>query len=85
MKSCILQFYQRLIIFLNPQGDIDSRLMGALLVGVNRAFPFARVNKKEPVIPEEHIDTMFKVVHFAPFKISLQALALLMQITNNDR
>lgn len=68
------------------QGDIDSRLMGALLVGVNRAYPYAaRGNKSESVIPIEHVDTMYKVVHYASFKISLQALALLLQITNNDR
>lgn len=59
--------------------------MGALLVGVNRAYPYARGSKNESVIPLEHIDTMYKVVHFAPFKISLQALALLLQVTNNDR
>lgn len=60
--------------------------MGALLVGVNRAYPYAvHRRKSESVIPEEHIDTMYKIVHLAPFKISLQALALLLQITNNDR
>lgn len=60
--------------------------MGALLVGVNRAYPYAvRHGKSEAVIPTEHIDTMYKVVHLAPFKISLQALALLLQVMNNDR
>ena len=60
--------------------------MGALLVGVNRAYPYAaRGVKSESVIPVEHVDTMYKVVHYAPFKISLQALALLLQITSNDR
>lgn len=68
------------------QGDIDSRLMGALLVGVNRAYPYAsRGKSSEPVIPVEHVDTMYKVVHLAQFKISLQALALLLQVDSNDR
>ncbi|XP_065202872.1 CCAAT/enhancer-binding protein zeta [Planococcus citri] len=67
-------------------GDIDSRLMGALLVGVNRAYPYAsRGKSNEPIIPDEHVDTMYKVVHLAPFKIGLQALALLLQISNTDR
>lgn len=59
--------------------------MGALLVGVNRAYPYASRKSNEPIIPDEHIDTMYKVVHLAPFKIGLQALALLLQISNNDR
>ncbi len=61
--------------------------MGALLVGVNRAYPFAMKGskKEQSIIPAEYIDTMYKIVHFSPLKISLQALSLLLQITNNDR
>ncbi|XP_050526865.1 CCAAT/enhancer-binding protein zeta [Daktulosphaira vitifoliae] len=61
-------------------GAIDSRLMGALLVGVNKTYPFIRSG-----IQEEQLQTMYKIVHLAPFNISLQALLLIKQLENNDR
>ncbi|CAI6365525.1 unnamed protein product [Macrosiphum euphorbiae] len=61
-------------------GAIDSRLIGALLVGVNKSYPHVRSG-----IQPEQIQTMYKIVHLAPFNISLQALLLIRQLENNDR
>lgn len=61
-------------------GAIDSRLIGALLVGVNKSYPHVKSG-----IQPEQIQTMYKIVHLAPFNISLQALLLIRQLENNDR
>lgn len=61
-------------------GAIDSRLIGALLVGVNKSYPHVRTG----ILPEQ-IQTMYKIVHLSPFNISLQALLLIRQLENNDR
>lgn len=61
-------------------GAIDSRLIGALLSGVNKTYPHVRSG-----IQPEQIQTMYKIVHLAPFNISLQALLLIRQLENNDR
>jgi len=61
-------------------GAIDSRLIGALLTGVNKTYPHVQSG-----IQTEQIQTMYKIVHLAPFNISLQALLLIRQLENNDR
>ncbi|XP_046675604.1 CCAAT/enhancer-binding protein zeta-like isoform X2 [Homalodisca vitripennis] len=63
------------------KGDIDSRMMGALLMGVNRAYPFARLERHEL---SEHVDTLYKLVHVSTFNISVQTLCLLYQIVGNS-
>jgi hypothetical protein len=50
-----------------------SRLLGALLNGVNKALPLLRT--VEPLI--KHISALFRMVHTSSFAASTQALALL--------
>lgn len=63
------------------KGEPDSRMMAAILMGVNRAYPFAKVDSK---ILNEHIDSVYKVVHLGSFNVSLNALNLLHQIIGRD-
>lgn len=63
------------------KGEVESRLMSALLMGVNRAYPFAKLEMNKLT---EHIDTIYKLVHLASFSISLQALCLLHQIVGQS-
>ncbi|XP_064211688.1 CCAAT/enhancer-binding protein zeta [Tribolium castaneum] len=62
------------------KGEIDSRMMSALLMGVNRAYPYAKLEMEKI---SEHIDTMYRVVHIANFNISLHALSLLYQVSDH--
>ncbi|KAJ8970201.1 hypothetical protein NQ314_001348 [Rhamnusium bicolor] len=59
-------------------GDVDSRMMSALLMGINRAYPYAKLEFEKF---SEHIDTMYRLVHLANFNISLHALTLLYQVS----
>ncbi|KYM96742.1 CCAAT/enhancer-binding protein zeta [Cyphomyrmex costatus] len=63
------------------KGEPDSRMMAAILMGVSRAYPFAKIDSK---ILNEHIDSIYKVVHLGSFNVSLNALNLLHQITGKD-
>lgn len=62
-------------------------MMSALLMGVNRAYPYAKLELNQV---NEHIDTIYKVVHQANFNVGLHALTLLFQVCDlrnsvNDR
>lgn len=61
------------------RGEPDTRMMAAILMGVNRAYPFAKVDSK---ILNEHIDSIYKVVHLGSFNVSLNALSLLHQVSS---
>ena len=51
------------------EGEMDSKLVSALLTGVNRAYPYARLESGKVT---EHVETMFKIIHTANFNTSLQ-------------
>lgn len=62
------------------KGEIDTKLMSALLTGVNRAFPYAKLESK---LLEDQIQIMFRVVNLSAFNTSIQALMLLYQIMDH--
>ncbi|GJE90310.1 CBF-domain-containing protein [Phanerochaete sordida] len=62
--------------------DAHSRLVSAVLTGVNRALPFARLDMAgSNAVFVQHMDTLFRITHTSTFNISLQALLLVFQIT----
>ncbi|KAI0339482.1 CBF-domain-containing protein [Trametopsis cervina] len=65
--------------------DANSRLISAVLTGVNRALPFAKVDMDVGGggVFKTHIDTLFLITHTSTFNISLQALLLILQIVAN--
>ncbi|TCD69479.1 hypothetical protein EIP91_007605 [Steccherinum ochraceum] len=61
--------------------DANSRMVSAILAGVNRALPFAKVDAEGgSEIFQKHIDTLFLITHTSTFNISLQALMLILQV-----
>ncbi|KAJ7118810.1 CBF/Mak21 family-domain-containing protein [Mycena epipterygia] len=60
--------------------DAHSKLISAILTGVNRALPFAKIEAGD-VSLNKHIDTLFLITHTSTFNISLQALVLIQQIS----
>ncbi|KAH9959933.1 CBF/Mak21 family-domain-containing protein [Russula dissimulans] len=59
--------------------DLNAKLLGAILTGINRALPYARLGGENT----EHIDTLFLLVHTSTFNISLRALTLIQQIATS--
>ncbi|KAM5252014.1 CCAAT/enhancer-binding protein zeta isoform 2-T2 [Hipposideros larvatus] len=62
--------------------DIDSKMLSALLTGVNRAYPYAQTGDDKV---REQVDTLFKVLHIVNFNTSVQALMLLFQVMNSQQ
>ena len=61
----------------NSSSGMKSRLLSALLTGVNRAHPYLPEKDKDL---EEHIDSLYRVVHTGPPSASTQALMLLFHV-----
>ncbi|XP_007521061.2 CCAAT/enhancer-binding protein zeta [Erinaceus europaeus] len=62
--------------------DIESKMLSALLTGVNRAYPYAQSGDDKV---REQVDTLFKVLHAVNFSTSVQALMLLFQVMNSQQ
>jgi ribosome biogenesis protein MAK21 len=63
-----------------PVDALNSKLMAAILTGVNRAFPFSKLEDK---VFDAHIDTLFTVSHLTAFNTSIQALTLIFQVQSS--
>ncbi|XP_072542967.1 CCAAT/enhancer-binding protein zeta [Salminus brasiliensis] len=62
--------------------NVDSKMLSALLTGVNRAYPYAKVADEKV---REQMDTLFKVVHLVKFSTAVQALMLLFQVMDSQQ
>ncbi|RDD47481.1 CCAAT/enhancer-binding protein zeta [Trichoplax sp. H2] len=56
----------------------DTRITSSILIGTNRAYPFAKDNDIKSI--EEQVDNLFRMVHADNFTISVQVLMLLYQM-----
>lgn len=64
--------------------EMDSRLLSALLTGVNRAFPFVSSDEADDII-EVQTPILFRLVHSENFNVGVQALMLLYQISSKNQ
>ncbi|NXS45681.1 CEBPZ protein, partial [Balaeniceps rex] len=62
--------------------DVESKMLSALLCGVNRAYPYAETGDEKV---KEQMDTLFKVLHLVNFGTSIQALMLLFQVMDSQQ
>ncbi|XP_052742674.1 CCAAT/enhancer-binding protein zeta [Bicyclus anynana] len=65
------------------KGEIDSRLMSAILTGVKRAYPFA--DKDRLAEAASHVDAIHRLVHLASLNVAIHALALLYHISDASK
>ncbi|XP_041015065.1 uncharacterized protein C4F10.09c [Juglans microcarpa x Juglans regia] len=64
--------------------ELDSRLLSALLTGVNRAFPYVLSNEADDII-EVQTPMLFQLVHSKNFSVGVQALMLLDKISSKNQ
>lgn len=50
---------------------MDARMLGALIAGVRRAFPYVPSEEVEALV-ERSGQQLFKIVHAAPFTVGVQ-------------
>ena len=66
----------------SSSSGMKSRLLSALLTGVNRAHPY--LPKKDAAM-EQHIDALYRISHTAPPAAATQALILFFQLAVGSR
>ncbi|KAH9618499.1 hypothetical protein KSS87_013100 [Heliosperma pusillum] len=64
--------------------ELDSRLLSALLTGVNRAFPFVSGDEADEVV-DVQTPVLFRLVHSQNFNVGIQALMLLDKISSKNQ
>ena len=80
MAAKLIKIYFSFFKVSVKKGEVDTKLMKALLTGVNRAFPYARLQPEEL---DQQMETIHKLVHLVSFNISIQALTLLYQVMDS--
>ena len=75
---------------LDADASVQSRLMSALLTGVNRAFPYAR-DDMDTETTERHVEALYRLVHAKDhatggihINVAIQSLQLLQQLQSKD-
>ncbi|GAA5981184.1 hypothetical protein JCM11641_003139 [Rhodosporidiobolus odoratus] len=58
--------------------DVDAKLVAAVLTGINRAFPFAKLDDEAF---KRRLDTLFRITHTSTFNVSIQALMLIYHVS----
>ncbi|XP_027337939.1 CCAAT/enhancer-binding protein zeta [Abrus precatorius] len=64
--------------------ELDSRLLSALLTGVNRAFPFVSSDEADDIV-DVQTPVLFQLVHSKNFNVGVQALMLLDKISSKNQ
>lgn len=77
LPRLLIDIYFQYFDVVMKKGELESKLLSALLIGVNRAYPFATL---EDDVFNSHLDTLFRVVHQGTFSCSVQALMLVFQV-----
>ncbi|GAA6041580.1 hypothetical protein JCM8097_004276 [Rhodosporidiobolus ruineniae] len=62
--------------------DVDAKLVAAVLTGINRAFPFAKIDDEAF---KRRLDTLFRLTHTGTFNVSIQALMLIFRVSSAKR
>ncbi|GAA5841724.1 hypothetical protein JCM11251_007066 [Rhodosporidiobolus azoricus] len=62
--------------------DVDAKLVAAVLTGINRAFPFAKIDDEAF---KRRLDTLFRITHTSTFNVSIQALLLIFRVSSSKK
>ncbi|KAG8839027.1 hypothetical protein FRB91_007236, partial [Serendipita sp. 411] len=62
----------------DSSSSAESKLISAILTGINRALPFAGTDSAKL---DEHMDTLFRITHEASFNVSIQSLMLIQRVS----
>lgn len=73
----LVSTYLDLYITLYKENTLESKLMNALLVGINRAYPYTKLKTD---VFEQHLQTLYKLVHSVNFRMRVVAMVLIKNI-----
>ncbi|GES89188.1 CCAAT-box-binding transcription factor [Rhizophagus clarus] len=61
------------------EDSVDSKMIAALLTGVNRAYNFAQIDS---AVYEKYLDVLYQITYVGTFNISIQALILIYRVSS---
>ncbi|XP_042899451.1 CCAAT/enhancer-binding protein zeta [Parasteatoda tepidariorum] len=79
-NQLILIYFSQFKLFVK-KGEVNNKMMSALLSGVARAYPYAKLRDN---IVMDQMDAMYRLVHLVSFNISIQALMLIFQVLDSS-
>ncbi|XP_037541965.1 CCAAT/enhancer-binding protein zeta [Nematolebias whitei] len=82
LASRLLSLYFSFFRTCIRKGTVESKMLSALLSGVNRAYPYAGAGDQKV---KEELDSLFRVVHLTRFNTAVQALMLLFQVLDSQQ
>jgi len=68
--------------FIAASGQAETRLLSAILVGLNRAYPFVDASKRD--LFESHTQLLYQLVHKTSLNKTTQVLMLLFQLHTSE-
>lgn len=77
MANDLMQIYLDLYSVLTKEKRIESKLMSAILVGIHRAYPYSKLKND---VFEQHLQTLYTLVHRVNFRMSVVAMILIKNI-----
>ncbi|KAM0793697.1 hypothetical protein ACM66B_001122 [Microbotryomycetes sp. NB124-2] len=66
----------------NDVEEYESKLVAAVLTGVNRAFPYAQIDDEAI---KKRLDTLYRITHSGTFNVSIQALMLIYRVSESKK
>jgi len=77
MANQLMETYLQLYTTLTKEKKLESKLMNAILVGIHRAYPYSKLKNN---VFEQHLQTLYTLVHHVNFKMSVVAMVLIKNI-----
>lgn len=77
MGNLLMETYLELYVTLTKDKKIESKLMSVILVGIHRAYPYSKL-KNDTF--EQHLQTLYTLVHQVNFRMSVVAMVLIKNI-----
>ncbi|KAG0151113.1 hypothetical protein CROQUDRAFT_130298 [Cronartium quercuum f. sp. fusiforme G11] len=62
----------------DPINETKTKLMSAILTGLNRSLPYSKLDQNIKILNE--LENLFKIIHSSTISVSIQALMILQQI-----
>lgn len=77
MANELIKTYLDLYTSLTKEREVDSKLMSTILVGIHRAYPYAKLKND---VFEQHLQTLYTLVHKVNFRMRVIAMVLIKNI-----
>lgn len=77
MANSLINIYLDLYATMTKERKIESKMMNTILVGIHRAYPYSKLSND---VFEQHLQTLYALVHQVNFRMSVVAMVLIKDI-----